>query len=201
MIQPIVFCKAPVPGRVKTRLMSQLDAEQAAELHARMARHVIAKLAGLWPELWVAADVPAHPFFAGLGARIVPQGGGDLGARMLRCARRAFAGGAGGVLLLGTDSPHMPEERLRRAVEGLARADVVLGPVEDGGYDLLALGRLEPRLFEDIAWGSPRVREQTLERARISQLSVLELDCAFDIDTPADLERARALGLDWLEPF
>ena len=41
----------------------------------------------------------------------------------------------------------------------------VLGPSTDGGYYLLGLKTAHRRLFEDIAWSTESVAEQTLERA------------------------------------
>ena len=203
MIQPIIFCKAPAPGRVKTRLSPACSPAEAARLHAAMARRVIARTLALWPWTWVAADDPKHPFFRELDARLIPQGEGDLGARMRRAAEMAFASGRGGVLLLGTDSPHMSEARLKTAVRLLTgaggRVDVVIGPVEDGGYDLLAMRGMHRELFDDIPWGGASVRDVTLRRAQAAGLSVRLLSMGFDVDTPEDLARARRMGLPWLE--
>jgi len=33
----MIFCKAPIPGQVKTRLIPKLTAEQAAELHIELS--------------------------------------------------------------------------------------------------------------------------------------------------------------------
>lgn len=196
VIQPIVFCKAPVPGRVKTRLMPAFSPEAAARLHAAMAECVIRRALARWPWTWVAADDPSHPFFQDVEARVVAQGEGDLGDRMGRCARMAFDLGRGGVLLLGTDSPHMSRARMHMAERLLEHADVVLGPVEDGGYDLLAMRGMFGALFQGIPWGSAGVRATTLQRAREAGLSVRLLSMGFDVDTPADVARAGRLVRD-----
>ncbi len=194
VIQPIVFCKAPVPGRVKTRMQPDCSPARAAALHAAMAVCVIERALRLFPGAWIAADDPDHAFFRRFDARLLPQGGGDLGARMLRCARTALEAGRDGVLLLGTDSPHMPEARLKAAVRLLARVDVVLGPVEDGGYDLLAMRGLHAALLTHIPWGGSEVCAVTSRRARAAGLSVRLLSVGFDVDRPADVERARRAG-------
>ncbi len=193
VIQPIVFCKAPVVGRVKTRLLPAFSPEEAARLHAAMAECVIRRALARWPWAWVAADDPAHPFFQDMDARLVAQGEGDLGDRMRRCARLAFAEGRHGVLLLGTDSPHMSMARMHMAERLLGRADVVLGPVEDGGYDLLAMRGMFEALFRDIPWGTDDVRAATLNRAKEAGLLVRLLSMSFDVDTPADVARAARL--------
>jgi len=192
-IQLIVMCKAPVPGKVKTRLMSRYTADEAAALHAAMATTVIERANRLFADVVIAADDTAHTFFATFGQPVVKQGEGDLGARMQRQIKRAMHSGAAAALLLGTDSPHMPDSRLIAAAEALGEADIVLGPVEDGGYDLIGMNRLLS-VFEGIAWSSTHVLSRTLANIRCQQLSVRQLGISFDVDFPADVERAHQAG-------
>jgi rSAM/selenodomain-associated transferase 1 len=192
-IQLFIMCKAPVAGQVKTRLLGRYSPEQAAGLHAGMAEAVIRRAARLFEFVCIAADDPAHSFFSDFDLPLCPQGGGDLGARMSRLMFRGFADGADAVLFLGTDSPHMPDSRLLQAAAALQGHEVVVGPVEDGGYDLIAM-RTAQGLFDEITWSSEKVLEQTLSRIRRLGLSCLQLDVGFDIDDPEDLERAVRSG-------
>lgn len=189
MIRPIVFCKAPVAGKVKTRLQPQFSPEQAAEIHAAMATCVIERTLSLYPHAWIAADDPSHPFFRQFDVAILRQGEGNLGMRMTRLAERAFTYGARGILLLGTDSPHMSVARMQCAMRLLRHHDVVLGPVEDGGYDLLAMRRYAKGLFRNISWGTATVLEETMQRALEQRLSCQCLSMGFDVDTPEDFAR------------
>jgi len=205
-IQLFIMCKAPVAGCVKTRLFSHkvngearegalghYSAEQAAQLHAAMAETVIHRAARLFDDICIAADDPAHPFFSGFDLPLCAQGDGDLGQRMTRLMRRGFAAGADAVMFLGTDSPHMPDSRLLQAAKALQTHDVVIGPVEDGGYDLIAMTAPQ-NIFDAITWSSEKVLEQTLSHIRRLGLSCLQLDTGFDIDHPEDLERAAQAG-------
>lgn len=187
------MCKAPVAGRVKTRLRSRFSSAQACELHAAMAASVIEQTGALFDNLVIAADDIEHPFFLRFGLPIVPQGEGDLGQRMQRQVKRALNGGAGGVLLIGTDAPHMLLSRLQSGAAALDDHDVVLGPVEDGGYDLIGL-RSDYPLFDGVAWSTNCVLAQTLVCIKEQQLSHYLLETGFDIDFPEDLERAIACG-------
>jgi len=187
----IIMCKAPVAGRVKTRLMTRFTADEAAAIHRAMADTVIRRAMRLFEHVCIAADDPEHAFFAAFDIPVVAQGEGDLGARMARLLSHAANEGA--VLFLGTDSPHMSDARLLEAAEAIENADVVIGPVEDGGYDLLALRHDWP-IFEHIAWSSEHVLSQTLVRCDELQLTYRLLDTSFDIDTPEDLLRAGAFG-------
>ena len=140
----LVFAKAPIPGAVKTRLAPILGALQAARLYRRMAQQCLetAIAAGIGPvELWCAPD-PTHPWFASLaaryGLRLVPQRGRDLGERMHAALAEALQRHRH-ALLIGTDCPALCPEDLRAARDGLDGAmDAVFGPVEDGGYALVA---------------------------------------------------------------
>jgi len=192
-IQVVIMCKAPVPGRVKTRLIGRYTADEAAALHAAMATTVIERASRLFADVVIAADDPKHVFFDAFALPVVRQEEGDLGARMQRQIERALHSGAAAVLVLGTDSPHMRDTRLIAAAEALYAVDVVLGPVEDGGYDLIGMNRLLA-VFEDVAWSSTHVLSQTLTNIQRQQLSVRQLDISFDVDFPADIERARQAG-------
>jgi len=193
----IIMCKAPVSGRVKTRLMSHYSADEAAVLHAAMATTVIKRAVRLFDDVVIAADDVSHPFFAGFGLTLLAQGEGDLGERMDKQLAAAFADGVDAALLLGTDSPHMPDGRLIDAANALKHVDVVLGPVEDGGYDLVGMNRLLS-VFDDVLWSSGQVLLQTMTNIQCQSLNVQQLDTSFDVDFPDDIQRARKTG--WILP-
>lgn len=193
-VRVIILCKAPVAGAVKTRLLPAFAPAQAADLHAAMARAVAGQARALFRDVQLAADDAAHPFFASLGLPVLSQGDGDLGQRMARLSAQAFAVADAPLLFLGTDSPHMPPRRLLAAAELAAQYGVVLGPVEDGGYDLIACRGHHPALFAGVRWGTGGVLADTLARIDRLGLSHALLDTAFDIDRPEDLARAMAAG-------
>lgn len=196
-IRVLILCKAPVPGAVKTRLMPAYGAAEAADLHAAMARTVIDRARSLFADVRVAADDCDHPFFTRFGLPIVAQGPGGLGERLARLCIERFATGGGPVLILGTDSPHMPAQRLRTAAELVYTHDVVIGPVEDGGYDLIACRGCWPGVFEHIRWSSSNTLNDTVARIEALGLTHTQLEPSFDVDTAADVARARSCG--WTE--
>ena len=73
----------------------------------------------------------------------------------------------------------------------------VLGPSSDGGYYLLGLKTAHRRMFEDIAWSTERVAQQTLERAREIKLDVHMLPVWYDVD---DVDGLRRLGSELHRP-
>jgi rSAM/selenodomain-associated transferase 1 len=190
----LLFTKPAREGTVKTRLIGDLTAAEAAALHAAFLADLLDRLREGEFELrlaWALEGDEAVPVGAVPGVR---QEGSDLGERLYR-ALSAAAGEAEAVAALGSDHPTLPLELVHRAFERVeAGADVVLGPAEDGGYYLIALraGAMAPRLFAEIAWSTDQVFPATLARCAELGLAVELLPMAADIDTPADLRRLAA---------
>jgi rSAM/selenodomain-associated transferase 1 len=191
----LIFAKYPQPGMVKTRLCPPLRPLEAAEVHRACIQHVCwsarpsAQIRGI---LAITPDHATDGFreIVGDELEIWPQGGGDLGDRLGRCVRRAFDDGAERVICIGTDSPTMPAQTLEQAEHLLDRADLVLGPCQDGGFYLLGLRAPAEGLFGRVRWGGPQVADRVSRNAARLGLHVAELDSWYDLDRPADLRRA-----------
>jgi len=121
----LVFAKAPVSGRVKTRLIPALGAPGAARLARHLLDHALAQAlaaGGGAVELFAIPDFSATAWAASPlppGVRISAQGEGNLGARLARAARKHLAQGAR-MLLIGTDCPALSAVRLQAAAAALA---------------------------------------------------------------------------------
>ncbi len=96
------------------------------------------------------------------------------------------------VILVGTDCPSLCADDLSACAHALHDHDAVLGPAEDGGYWLLGLRRSDPRLFDDIAWGSAQVLAQTRQRFEELGWRWHEITTRWDVDRPEDLARLRS---------
>lgn len=197
-VRIVIFAKAPVPGRVKTRLIPALGETGAARLAARMLNRALeqALSADVGPvELCMSPSLDS-PEWAGIplppGIETSDQGEGDLGERMARATRRTFARGEA-VLLTGTDCPQLTGTLLREVAAHLADHDAVMHRAEDGGYPLLGLRVFDGSLFTDIPWSTATVADLTLERLATLGWRVWVGETLRDIDEPADLA--------WLEMF
>ena len=187
----VIFAKAPVPGKVKTRLIPALGAEGAAELAAQMlARTGSEALAsGVGPVELCVDPEPQHADWSGhvpSDIELATQGAGDLGERLARAGRRVIEAGEK-VLLIGTDCPELDARRLIAAAALLDDYDAVLHPTRDGGYALLGLRRFDANLFEGIAWSTSSVAMETIARIEALGWSLHVGDTLRDIDEPADL--------------
>ena len=194
----LLFTKPAREGRVKTRLIGDLTAAEAAALHAAFLEDLIDRLRGGDFDLQVAwaldeqDEIPPGPVPG------VRQQGDDLGERLYRALSDGARDGSS-VMALGSDHPTLPLALVHEAFERLEKgAGVVLGPAEDGGYYLIALQSyaadpgLFREIFRDIAWSTDRVLRETLERCRSLGLAVELLPPASDVDTPEDLRRLAA---------
>jgi uncharacterized protein len=118
----------------------------------------------------------------------------NFGDCLLHTIEEIFARGHHSAVVLNSDSPTLPTAFLIEAAEALARPGdrAVLGPSLDGGYYLLGLKAAHRRLFEDIAWSTERVAEQTLQRAGEIGLEVYRLPVWYDVDDVESLRRLQS---------
>jgi rSAM/selenodomain-associated transferase 1 len=184
----IVFARAPLAGRAKTRLAPRLGAAGAARLQARLIRAALrtAELARCGP-VELHLDSKHSMFDAPL------QRGRDLGERMRHALERALQRHARAILI-GSDCPELEPADLRRARRWLdGGTDVVLAPAEDGGYALIAARRLRPHIFAGVEWSSASVFSRTVKNLERAGLRWRALRTVRDVDRPADLDALRSL--------
>ncbi len=200
----VVFTCYPEAGRVKTRLIPALGEEGAADLQRRMTRRTLAAAGELAQHGLADLEV----CYAGGGEqmmkrlygeelKMVPQlEDGDLGERMHTALQRCFGEGAEKVVIVGTDCPGLSGRIMLRAFDELEQTPLVLGPARDGGYYLIGLTGVPPKLFEGIPWGTDKVLEMTLDLAKRLELPVTLLIPLDDVDCPDDLDNPSLLYLE-----
>ncbi len=190
----IVFTRYPRPGEVKTRLITVLGPQGAADLQRRMTEHVVREALRVQRRTGAAVEVR----YAGgtealmrqwLGVDCRPQADAGLGERMSDALAEALAEGARSAVIVGSDCPSVTADLLWDAFLALERGDVVFGPAADGGYYLVGLRRPAPALFTDMPWGTADVLARTLDRARSLGLRTELVTELADVDEPADLAR------------
>jgi hypothetical protein len=187
----LVFVRAPVAGRVKTRLAAALGAEGALLIYRRLAEHALREARAMGGEVRVhftPADAETEVrAWLGEGPRYRPQSAGDLGARMESAFRAAFDEGADRVIIIGSDLPELSAALLRRAFDALESHPAVIGPARDGGYYLLGMRTMIEGVFDGMPWSTDEVLARTLERLRAAGIEPAVLDTLTDVDEVADL--------------
>jgi uncharacterized protein len=190
-----VMAKAPRAGAVKTRLCPPLSPDDAAALYDCFLRDKVTQLRTLAGATGVVAFTPddSRRLFEEIapGFQLIAQRGADLGSRLLNCLGALLREGYDGAIAVDSDTPTLPIDYLRQAVEVLSwpTTDVVVGPSDDGGYYLIGVRHAWPALFEAMPWSTPHVLPETLRRAEAKGLRVECLPAWFDVDTAEDLQR------------
>jgi uncharacterized protein len=191
--QVLVLAKAPVPGRVKTRLCPPCTPDQAARVAAAALADtlgVVTAAAAAGRVLVVDGRFPCPP-----GWRELPQRGGPLGERLTNAfadARRPYSP----ALLIGMDTPQLTADHLDAALRQLGRPggpDAVFGPAADGGW--WALGLRDPvhaTVLRRIATSTSTTGAETLAALRGRGLRVAHLPELRDVDTAADAHAVAA---------
>lgn len=166
-MRALVVAKAPVPGRVKTRLGAGLGMETAAQLAAAALLDTVAACRSAFTDCHLALDgdladaVRASELHAALDDwTIHPQRGDGLGERLARA--HADAAGPGPTVQVGMDTPQLTRADLHGVAAAASNGDAVLGPAADGGWWVLAL--MEPdaaAVLADVPMSTPSTFEAT----------------------------------------
>ncbi|WP_372886958.1 TIGR04282 family arsenosugar biosynthesis glycosyltransferase [Shimia sp.] len=185
--------KEPRPGRVKTRLGRDIGMTNAAWWFRHQSAALLRRVVDPRWDCWLAVT----PETEGLNSRIwpshlnkIPQGPGDLGARMARLFRRVPPGP---LCIIGADIPGITRQHVARAFNRLGDHDAVFGPASDGGYWLIGLKRTAPApagFLQGVRWSSDRALADSL--ATLPGCRIARIDTLNDVDHAADLIRLRS---------
>ena len=190
----------------KTRLTAGLDETAATALRAALLLDTLdAVLAPGWP-IRVHLEPPDHAVrveallredaaLAPEAPRVSwhPQADGDLGSRMIAAVSGAIAAGHDLALVVGSDIPDLPTAALvaaRDALVGTPRGTAVaLGPVDDGGFYLVAAtdGASLAAACAGVRWSQPTVLDDVTVRLTASGRHVVRVTPWADVDDRADL--------------
>jgi hypothetical protein len=182
----LVLAKAPVAGRVKTRLCPPCTPPQAARIAAAALADTIDAVSACPASSRTLVLDGVHPVPPGWSSR--PQVGPDLGARL------AHAYVDGPSLLVGMDTPQLTADLLSAATDQLCHADAVLGPAADGGW--WALGLRDPghaAVLRHVPTSTATTGADTVAALRHLGLRVVLLPELSDVDTAADARAVAAL--------
>jgi radical SAM protein with 4Fe4S-binding SPASM domain len=227
-----VIARPLLPGEGKRRLAAEIGADAALQIYGRLLRGTLAQAEALDGVTLVLAEAPAdgtypsrstpspapqresHPLTGrdGRWQRLAQRGDG-LGERLAAVFADLFAAGASAVLLVNSDSPPIPVEYLREALDratpgtdarrdadasGAARrthGPLVLGPAADGGYYLIGCGAPTwaqhgvalTRLLHHSPMSTPALLSFTTREARAAGVEVVHSPLWIDVDGAADL--------------
>ena len=185
-----LLAKAPVAGRVKTRLCPPCSPDEAALLaRAALEDTLTAMLATAGTRSVVVLDGDPGDWLPP-GLPVVAQREGDLADRL----QGAVDDVGGPVLIIGMDTPQLTPSVLHRARRSLLAPaiDAVLGPAVDGGFWAIGFKARHPGLFEGVSMSVATTAREQRERLRSLALRWTDLEVMRDVDRMSD---ARAVAL------
>ncbi|HVX42368.1 MAG TPA: TIGR04282 family arsenosugar biosynthesis glycosyltransferase [Mycobacteriales bacterium] len=177
----LILAKAPVPGRVKTRLCPPCSPEEAARIAAAALADTldaVRAIPGVRKVIAADGELSAPEF------EVIPQRGDGLGERIAN----AFADiGDGPVFQIGMDTPQLRPEILQDSVDALRAGEAVLGPAYDGGWWGLGLHDADRAgVLRTVPMSTSDTGELTAAALRESGLQLRLLQRLRDVDTADD---------------
>ncbi len=149
-LHALVMAKAPVAGRVKTRLCPPCTHEQAAALAEAALADTLEAVAGCGAHRRIVAlDGDPGPWLPP-GLEVIRQRGNGLAERLAH----AWTSAAGAGVQLGMDTPQVTAALLDAALGALDATAAALGHATDGGWWAIALRRPDPNVFLGIPMGT-----------------------------------------------
>lgn len=192
----LVVAKAPVPGKVKTRLAVDLGDAAAARLAAAALLDTLDACEAAFERchLALAGDLRAACSGDAIADRlrswtVHAQVGEGLGERLAHAHRDAGRVARAPVVQLGMDTPQVTPDQLTAVATALDGADAVLGAARDGGW--WVLGLRDPALAETLPT-VPMSLATTYRDTRAALVrrgaTVRGTETLADVDTVADAQ-------------
>jgi len=192
----LVMAKAPVPGRVKTRLCPPLSPSAAADIAAAALADTLQAVATCSADVkMVALDGEPGPWLPE-GVRVVPQAGHGFDERLASAWLATRDETAGWGIQIGMDTPQVTATELDALLDMLRRdrpARALLGPAVDGGWWVIGLAGLNPRrVFRGVPMSTDRTGAAQLHRLRALGTRPHVVHARRDIDCVEDLAAVAA---------
>jgi rSAM/selenodomain-associated transferase 1 len=213
----VVFSKKPQQGKTKTRLAPPLTLNEAEELSEAFLKDTIKLIDDIncinqrviyfYPPL-------AFEYFKSITGgtdnslknnilspsswMVKNQEGKNLGERLLNAiidelrdhSRNPGSDGKEGkLLIIGSDSPTIPEEYIKEALLVLESEDIVLGPAEDGGFYLIGAKKGWPGIFKSVRWSSRDTLKDVIINIKKSDIKYKLLQRWYDVDEISDVRK------------
>ena len=185
----MVFVKNPELGRVKTRLAKSIGDQAALETYKILSKHTSKIISEIDSDqlIFYSDKIQDNDVWTATNCKKQIQTKGDLGQKMLAAFQYGFSLGYQKILIIGSDLYSLRLKHIESAFEQLENYDVVIGPALDGGYYLLGLNFIIPKIFKQKQWSTSSVLKETL--SDLKEFNVNLLEPLNDIDTYEDLKK------------
>ncbi|MBO2543993.1 TIGR04282 family arsenosugar biosynthesis glycosyltransferase [Salegentibacter sp. BDJ18] len=184
----IIFTRNPEPGKVKTRLATDVGDITAFKIYNFLLEHTVSvtKNLAVSKEVYYSEGIAQNDIWeTEIFTKKLQQGEG-LGERMKNAFEEGFKNGYQNIIIIGSDLYDLQREDLEKAFQLLQEKHAVIGPATDGGYYLLGMNQLLPEVFENKKWGTSSVLEDTLKNLKGKNIGLLE--ARNDVDYYSDIK-------------
>jgi hypothetical protein len=196
----LVMARAPRRGEVRHALEPLIGLDGCVALQAALIVEALRWARSVDPRAIYIAHDPADAgrdlhWLAGEDVTLFPQNGDGIAGRVADAVGRVSAHSSGPIFIVWPDLVRFgPSIERATRIDLSDGADLVLGPVFDGGYYLIALARPLPSLFAmpEAVWRGPDSFNQVLLAANQAGLEVGMLRGERALHRPADVRAALA---------
>ena len=186
----LVMAKAPVPGRVKTRLCPPCTAADAAALAEAALADTLSAVARCGADRRIVALDGRPGDWLPPGFDVIRQRGESFEERLVH----AWDDAGGHGLQIGMDTPQLTPDLLDDGLVRLDTSAAALGYAADGGWWAIGLRRFTPSVFRDVPMSTPHTGNAQRARLRALGFDVAVLPTLVDLDTVDDLPAVVAAG-------
>ena len=184
----LIFTRNPEFGKVKTRLARDIGHQAALDIYKFLLAHTVKICTPLDTEkaVYYSEEIPNNDLWNAAVFQKKKQVGEDLGERMQNAFAEGFHLGYSKIIIIGSDLYDIETKDLEQAFKVLNNHEIVIGPAEDGGYYLLGMKQLHPKLFKNKNWGTATVLQDTINELKKSNYKLLEK--RNDVDLYSDIK-------------
>jgi rSAM/selenodomain-associated transferase 1 len=186
----VLFAKYPEPGKVKKKISKAIGPEKCAELCKAFIQDIVAKTEDKDYDLYLSFI--GHEYKEKY-RKLFPQvilyvQRGETVTKHLTGTFEDLLDDYEKVVVLSCDVPQIGSEIIVKAFNALDAYDVVLGPVDDGGYYLVGMKKAQ-NIFENIPFGTETLLKEQTKILREHKLTYVFLEQLSDIDNLEELKR------------
>ena len=184
----LIFTRNPEFGKVKTRLARDIGHQASLDIYKFLLAHTVKICTPLDTEkaVYYSEEIPNNDLWNAAVFQKKKQVGEDLGERMQNAFAEGFHLGYSKIIIIGSDLYDIETKDLEQAFNVLNNHEIVIGPAEDGGYYLLGMKQLHPKLFKNKNWGTATVLQDTINELKKSNYKLLEK--RNDVDLYSDIK-------------
>ncbi len=172
----IIFTRNPELGKCKTRLAATIGDQSALDVYQFLLQHTvnITQELQITKEVHYSEKIRENDLWDPKIYDKKQQFGDDLGQRMENAFAAGFSSGFEHIIIIGSDMYDLGQIDLENAFGALESHDYVVGPAQDGGYYLLGMKSLHPKIFKHKTWGTATVLQETIKDIQNENIKLLE---------------------------